>query len=188
MKILITAFEPFDNNDINYSNEVINKIKDNDNLTKLLLPVEYFNSFSILKEQMKKEKYDHIILLGEARSYKNISYEVIGINELSNKEDNKGLIPNKKRIIEKGLDGIFSTLDYNTFSKAFNKYDIKINRSFSAGTYVCNSLLYQTLAFIKEENLMIKCGFIHLPILNNLELNIASKAFDYYINNLINNK
>lgn len=185
MKILITAFEAFDNNDINYSNEILKNITDFDGVTKLVLPVEYYNSFKKLEENIVNYKPDIIILLGEARSYNAVGFEVIGINELSKKPDNAKLVPNKRYIIDGEVDGIFSTLDYDLFKEAFEKANAKHFRSFSAGTYVCNALLYQTLLYLKQNESKIKCGFIHIPKLENDEMDVVIQGINNYIKSLI---
>lgn len=186
MKILITAFEPFDNNEVNYSFELLKELNEDENIKKLILPVEYFKSFEILKEVIEKEDLSQIILLGEARSYLSVGFEVIGINELSKRADNKGLISNTNKIIENGPDGLFSTLDFEVFKNSFNSVNVKFHRSYSVGTYVCNSLMYQTLLYLKETNkTKINCGFIHIPDLNNQDLKEIIKGFNNYLINLI---
>lgn len=61
MKILITAFEPFENINTNSSLEVLNNIKiKNDNIKKLILPVKLNTSFNILKDEINKYNPDII--------------------------------------------------------------------------------------------------------------------------------
>ena len=65
MKVLISAFEPFCNREINNSEEVLNKL-DSCKYNKILLPVSYNRAFNILKEEINKIKPDLVICLGEA--------------------------------------------------------------------------------------------------------------------------
>ena len=185
MKILITAFEPFDNNETNYSLEVLNKIKLREEIKKIILPVEYYESFNELKKIIEEENPLVIILLGEARSYDKVSFEVIGINEVSLKPDNKGFIPRDTKLVLNEVDGLFSSLDFNLFESSFLEVNTKINRSYSAGTYVCNALLYQTLLYLRENKKTTKCGFIHIPDLLKQDLNEIVNGFNNYLNNLI---
>lgn len=181
MKILISAFLPFDNNEINYSIEVLKRIDKTKFIKKITLPVEYYNSFKILKEEILKFKPNIIIILGEARTYKNVAFEIIGNNQLSNKPDNNNLIPKTKKIIKNGPDVLFSTLDYNLFKKAFISVNADYHLSYSAGTYVCNSLLYQTLYYIKQTKKAIKCGFIHIPMLDNYQETDVINGLNKYL-------
>lgn len=185
MKILITAFEPFDNNDINYSYEVLKRIAQFDGLEKITLCVEYYNSFKNLQKKIIDYNPNIIILTGEARSYKSVGFEVIGVNDISNKPDNANFIPTSRYIIEGGADGIFSTLNFELFKKAFEEVGASYHRSLSAGSYVCNALLYQTLNYIKENNLNIKCGFIHIPKLKD-DMDKVVGGINKYIEILLN--
>lgn len=185
MKILITAFLPFDNQKSNISLEVLNQITPLNNLIKVVLPVLYFESFQLLKEVIIREKPGIIILLGEARSYQSVGFEVIGINTHNYKEDSSGLVLSSSKIVMDGPDGLFSSLDYQAFKESFTLSKVAFHRSFSAGTYVCNALLYQTLLFLKEQHILAQCGFIHLPILAGKEVLKVAEGFNQYLKRLI---
>lgn len=163
MKILVTAFEPFDNHSQNYSYEVLNEIKPTVNVLKTVLPVAYEGAFKSLKLVIEKEQPDYLLLMGEARSYEGVGFEVIGINEKGHHPDNLGHIPAQRKIVPDGDDGYFSTLDDSLFFEAFQNVSVKAFRSYSAGVYVCNALLYQTLWYLQAHHLKTKCGFIHIP-------------------------
>lgn len=184
MKILLTAFAPFNNNDENYSELVLQEIDQSAYLIKVLLPVEYINSFTLMQEVITKHEPDIIIMLGEARSYHSVGFEVIAINEYSNRPDVKGNIPKTRYISEGGPDGIFATLDYETFTNAFSETNTKHHRSLSAGTYVCNTLLYNTLLYLQAIDRQIPCGFIHIPDFKiELLANIVA-GFNNYLSKL----
>lgn len=185
MKILITAFEPFDNNDINFSYEVLQKLRVHNDLIKATIPVEYLGSFKTIKKLIEVHQPDIIVCLGEARSYPSVAFEVIGINEYSNYPDNVNFSPPSRFIVPNGPDGIFSTLDYDLFAASFTATETKFHRSFSAGTYVCNTLLYTTLHYLQTEKLAIPCGFIHIPNLANQEIESIVKGLDKYIESLL---
>ncbi len=186
MKILITAFEPFNNNQQNYSKEVLKQINNHNNLIKEVLPVTYYGSFEAIKGLILKNQLTTIILMGEARTYKSVGFEVIGINKLDNRADNSGFIPTSTKIIDNNIDGLFSTLDYDLFEESFKEVNVKYFKSLSAGLYVCNSLLYQTLLYIKENNLNIKCGFIHIPDLKTQNIKEIVNGINQYILKIIN--
>ena len=91
MKILITGFEPFNNNQINPSMLVLEKLKNKYNAC--LLPVSYKNTPLILANKIDEIKPDLIILLGLADNRANISLELIGINYIgANIPDNDNLL------------------------------------------------------------------------------------------------
>ncbi len=185
MKILITAFLPFDRNNENFSQVVLNRLKVQNNVFTAFLPVEYTKSAQIMQEEIIKYNPDIIIMLGEARTYKSLGFEVIGINEYSERADNANYIPPSRYIVKTGKDGIFSSLDYDLFVKSMNETKTKFHRSFSAGTYVCNTLLYITLIFIEDNALNIKAGFIHIPDLANQNIDEIVSGLENYITKLL---
>lgn len=166
-KILITAFEPFGKDKINPSEEILKKIKSKYNknkIYKLLLPVTFNESFNLLKKEIIKIKPDIIISLGLAGGRDNISIERIAINIDDAKiPDNNGYQPIDKQICSNGKNAYFSNLPLKKIVDEINKIGIKASVSNTAGTYVCNHIMYQVLNYINKNNLKIKGGFIHIP-------------------------
>ena len=73
MKILISCFKPFNNEEINYSKVVLdNYINDFD---KVILDVVYNDDALRINELLDNNHYDYIFLLGEARSRSCVSIE-----------------------------------------------------------------------------------------------------------------
>jgi pyroglutamyl-peptidase len=182
MKILLTAFEPFDNNKVNFSNEVLNMVERSEGLEKLVLPVEYFVSFKMLKEKIKTFKPDVIILTGESRKSTLVAFEKAAFNKNGNKPDNKKLIPKSAEIVKNACESIQTSLDYKSFEKAFNATGNKVVESLFAGDYVCNAIYYQTLNYLKETGTNTKCVFIHIPnIRESSEIVKISQGINLYL-------
>ena len=82
MKILVTAFEPFNGRDINPSQLILEKIEAPEGVTliKELLPVEFKATTKILKELLKQHQPDVVISLGQAGNRPEISVERVAIN------------------------------------------------------------------------------------------------------------
>lgn len=187
MKILLTSFLPFNNNEVNYSTEVLKLIISNPKVIKKTLPVDYINSFIILKKFINIYKPNIIILTGEARTYKSVGFETIGENKTGNTKDSNNFVPLNNLIIDNKIDYLFSTLNYKVFEKSFADVNVNQFKSLSAGNYVCNALLYQTLLYIKNNNLNIKCAFIHVPNLKNQAIDDVVKGMNNYIMTLLTN-
>ena len=68
-------------------------------------------------------------------------------------------------VIPGGENALFSTLPIKAMVKAMNEAGVPAMLSNTAGTFVCNTLLYESLHYIKENHLPIKAGFIHVPFL-----------------------
>lgn len=166
-KILLTGFEPFGKDKINPSEEVLKKIKTEYNhckVYKIILPVVFKESAIKLKKAIKEIEPDIIISLGLAGGRDNISIERVAINiDDARIPDNNGKQPIDEVISSEGNAAYFSTLPIKRIVDGINKLSIKSSVSNSAGTYVCNHIMYSALHYINENNLKSKSGFIHIP-------------------------
>ncbi|ACZ00528.1 pyroglutamyl-peptidase I [Streptobacillus moniliformis] len=169
-KILITAFEPFGGEKINSTEKVLNFLPEkigNLEIIKLLLPVVRNKSLCKIKDKIMEEKPKYILSLGQAGGSKNIAIERIGINVDDYRiKDNAGNQPIDEKIFCDGENAHFSTLPIKKiYEKLENKgYSVKISNT--AGTFVCNHVLYGIRYMIEKEKLDIKSGFIHIPYID----------------------
>ena len=185
MKILITAFEPFENINTNSSLEVLNNIKiKNDNIKKLILPVKLTSSFNILKDEVNKYNPDIIILTGQASKRNKISIETKAKNKITKKtsiEDEVDL--NNQIIIDNNIDFITSKFPTNEAYLRLKSLNIPVELSDDAGEYICSSLYFKTMNYYQN----IPSVFIHFPLykkqINNegIELEILVKGLEEII-------
>lgn len=109
---------------------------------------------------MEEHKPDAVIMLGQAGGRPQITMEKIAINYRNARIlGNKGNMPKEEKIFPDGPDGIFSSLPV----EAMKEEKVPASMSYSAGTYVCNDLMYSVLHYIKGKGLNTKAGFIHVP-------------------------
>lgn len=167
MNILITGFEPFAKDEINSSWESVkllpNELKGN-NIYKVLIPV-VFNVDKLI-ENIKKYSPDIIILVGQAGGRTGITIERVAINlDDAIIPDNNNYQPVDNTIKLDGENAYFSTLPVKAIINNLKDNDIEARISYTAGTYVCNHVMYNTLYHINKNNLDIKAGFIHVPYL-----------------------
>lgn len=170
MNIIVTGFEPFLDNAINPSIEVIEllpkSILGNDVIT-VKLPVEYDNCFEILKPYIDKYKPGLIVNLGLAPRRKNICLERVALN-VSNSihGDNLGVVKTEEIIKENGKNAYFSTLALVEIYEVLKKKGIPVEVSNTAGLFICNNLMYHVLHYIHSNKLDIKAGFVHIPFMD----------------------
>ena len=167
MNILITGFEPFAKDEINSSWESVkllpNELKGN-KIYKVLIPV-VFNVDNLI-ENIKKYSPDIIILVGQAGGRTGITIERVAINlDDAIIPDNNNYQPVDNTIKLDGENAYFSPLPVKTIINNLKDNDIEARISYTAGTYVCNHVMYNTLYHINKNNLDIKAGFIHVPYL-----------------------
>ncbi len=164
-KLLITGFEPFDNEAMNPSWLVVEKLPDVINgyeLTKLCLPVVFGEAAKTVISTAGKIDPDVILCIGQAGGRSAITPELVGINyRFAKIPDNSGYQPKDEPIISVGETAYFSTLAVRKMAEAINEAGIESQLSYSAGAYVCNDLLYTLLHNFKNTNKRI--AFIHIP-------------------------
>ena len=175
MRILVTAFEPFNGRDINPSQLILEQLETPEGviLIKELLPVEFKATTEILKKLLKEHQPDIVVSLGQAGNRPEISVERVAINldncRSSNGQktitDNTGDMPVDEPIVEGAPDAYFSNLPVWDMVKAIQDVGVDAAVSYTAGTYVCNHVMYTVLHEASTHYLDMKAGFIHVPFL-----------------------
>ena len=167
--ILITGFEPFGGETINPSWEAVRLLPDEIEgyaVRKLRLPVSFLEATRKLSENILENPPAAILCIGQAGGRAAVTPERIGINLMDARiPDNDGYSPAEVPIAPEGPDAYFSTLPVTAMVQAIRDAGVPAQASLSAGTYVCNSLLYGALHFVAQQGLKIPTGFIHVPFL-----------------------
>lgn len=164
--ILLTAFEPFGQCNVNTSWEIVASIPELPGmaLTKLLLPVAFKASVDILLQKIDELRPDFVVSLGQASSRDTFSLERVAVNIADARHpDNKGYRPQNLVIFPTGKRQYASTLPIFDILHALQSHGIPVSLSDNAGTYVCNHLMYSILHYITVKELPVKAGFIHVP-------------------------
>ncbi len=181
MKIIITGFAPFGGEKINPSYEAIKLLPDEINgcqLIKFEMPVSYDACRTILDWMIPLHKPDGVICLGQARGRTAITPEFVAINlKHSITPDNSGISYLDKSVIPDGPAAYFTTLPVRQMVNDLHAANLPGFVSYSAGTYVCNCLMYHLMHILKTQHPHIKGGFIHVPY-SKEQLN--NKSLPYY--------
>lgn len=170
MKIVVTGFEAFHNNNENPSLEVVRllpkSIKGHE-IHTLELPVLFDECFKPLQDCIDDVKPDVVICLGLAQGRKWITPERVAINLKDvSIADNAGTMFEGNPIIEDGENAYFSTLPIKKMVSNMKSKSIPSMVSNTAGLYVCNNVMYHLLHYNKINNLEMKVGFIHVPMMD----------------------
>jgi len=169
MKILVTGFEPFGEDVLNPSALILEKVPKkilDAEIKTLLVPTVFHQSILRVCEQVDLEKPDVVLLLGQAGGRKAMTMERVAINiNDARLPDNEGHQPLDEPIVSGGPSAYFSTLPIKAMVAAMRGVGVPAEVSNSAGTFVCNHLLYGVLHHCQEKKLSVKVGFLHVPYL-----------------------
>lgn len=167
MQILLTGFEPFGGESINPSYEALTALPDRMggiSLIKAILPVSFARSGPALETLLTDYHPDMVLCVGQAGGYAGITLERVAINlRDATMPDNDGLQPVDEPVVSGGPAAYFSTLPVKTMASVLKENGIPASVSYSAGTYVCNNVMYTLLHLIQTRNLPIQGGFLHVP-------------------------
>ena len=187
-KLLITGFDPFDGATINPSWEAVKLLPDTIGeyeLYKLQIPTVFGLAPRTVLEKAAEIQPDVIISVGQAGTRPAVTPERVGINVRDARiTDNAGVSPKDEPIVPDGPDGLFTTLPIKAMIAAINDTGLPGAISNTAGTFVCNDVLYSLLHHYAGT--AVRCGFIHVPWLPeqgepNLSLADTAKALEVAI-------
>ncbi|RPF52136.1 pyroglutamyl-peptidase I [Aquisalibacillus elongatus] len=173
-KILLTGFEPFLSFNTNPTMEIANSL-DGETLEQYqvitrILPVEFKKAGNVMTELIDEIEPDVVVALGLAGNRRHITPERIAINCNEGPEDNEGNKPDGEKIYEDGPDGYFSTLPIKSMVEHMKEKGYPASISNSAGTYVCNHVMYHALHHAHVHKLNYRAGFIHVPPSHDMAL------------------
>ena len=188
MKILVTGFEPFGNNTVNPSSLAVELLPERiagADIIKQTLPVAFGRAADMLIGRIHDLSPDAVICTGLAGRRNGIMPELIAVNlKNTSISDNSGKQPVWEKILPEGEDGLFSTLPVREMAQELALQGIPSEVSLSAGTYVCNEVMYRLLALQRKEFPDMMAGFIHVPYALEY-LPDGSDAFSMPIGNIM---
>ncbi|MGL5693984.1 MAG: pyroglutamyl-peptidase I [Peptostreptococcaceae bacterium] len=167
MKILITGFDPFGGESINPALEAVKQLPDtilSSEIIKLEIPTVFRKSLEKIEESIIKYTPDIVISVGQAGGRFGITPERVAINlDDARIPDNESNQPLDISIFKDGENAYFSNLPIKAMVHEMNKEGIPGSVSNTAGTFVCNHVMYGILYMIDKKYPNIKGGFIHVP-------------------------
>ena len=169
MKILLTAFDPFGGEKINPALEAVKLVKAEDltaELIKLEVPTVFHKSIKSVQEAMRKHKPDAVLCVGQAGGRFQLTPERVAINlDDARIPDNEGQQPVDEPIFADGADAYFASLPIKAMVESIKAENLPAAVSNTAGTFVCNHLMYGVLYTIAKEFPQCRGGFIHVPFI-----------------------
>lgn len=148
-KILVTGFDPFGGEPVNPAFEAVKLLPESIagvSVVKLEIPTVFTRSAMVVEEAIEREKPDYVLCIGQAGGRSAVTVEKVAINLAEARiPDNDGEQPFDTPLREDGDTAYFATLPVKAMVKRINASGIPALMSYTAGTYVCNSIMYNVL-------------------------------------------
>lgn len=169
MKVLLTGFDPFGGESINPALEAVKKVSNSISgaeVIKVEIPTVFRKSIEKIETALETHKPDIVICVGQAGGRFEVTPERVAINiDDARIADNEGNQPIDETIFRDGNAAYFSSLPIKAMVKEMNTNGIPASISNSAGTFVCNHIMYGLLYMIDKKYPNIRGGFIHVPFI-----------------------
>ena len=155
MKLLLTAFDPFGGDKVNPALEAVKLVSSHVNnveVVKAEVPTVFRKSIATVAAAIAKEKPDAVLCIGQAGGRYDITPERVAINlDDARIKDNEGNQP---------ID-----LPIKAMVQNIREAGLPASVSNTAGTFVCNHLMYGVLYTLAKEYPGVRGGFMHVPFI-----------------------
>ncbi|MBL3540711.1 pyroglutamyl-peptidase I [Aminivibrio sp.] len=169
MKVLVTGFDPFGDEPVNPAFEAVKLLPRTiagADVDILEIPTVFHKSIEAIVKRAEETGADRILMVGQAGGRFEITVERVGINvDDARIPDNEGNRPIDVPIDPDGPAAHFATLPVKAMTERIRSRGIPAKVSNTAGTFVCNHVLYGVLNAAAKKGLPVKAGFIHVPYL-----------------------
>ncbi len=166
-QLLITGFDPFGGQSINPSWEAVRRLPGQIGhwqLTKLQIPTVFGKAAQAVLQAAEPLAPDAILCVGQAGGRAAITPEAVAINLREARiPDNAGNRPENLPILAGAPCGYFATVPVRQMVQAMTAAGHPAALSYSAGTFVCNDVLYTLLH--RFDGTATQVGFVHVPFL-----------------------
>ncbi|GEA89030.1 pyroglutamyl-peptidase I [Cellulomonas cellasea] len=165
--VLLTAFEPFDGQTVNASQEVVRRVEAawdvSATLVVRVLPVSFRRARQELRTAVAELEPDVVVCVGEAGGRGAVGVERVAVNVIDARiPDADGSAPVDVPVIAGAPAAFFSTLPVKACWAAAREAGAPAEVSGTAGTYVCNATFY-ALQHLLGGREGVRSGFVHVP-------------------------
>lgn len=168
MTILVTAFDPFGGEAINPALEAVKALPQQIDGTPVVtaeVPTVFGRSVEAAVAAIREHQPSAVLCVGQAGGRFDLTPERVAINRDDARiADNDGNQPIDTPVRSDGPAAYFSTLPIKAMTAAIREAGIPASVSNTAGTFVCNHIMYGVLDHIATEGLTnVRGGFMHVP-------------------------
>ena len=180
MKILVTGFDPFGGEKVNPALEAVKSLPSvihGAEIRWVEIPTVFYQSAEILETEIVRYQPDVVLCIGQAGGRASLTPERVAINQDDARiPDNQGNQPIDTPIRLDGEAAYFSTLPIKAIVQAIKEVGLPATVSNTAGTFVCNHLMYQVLYLADKKFPNMRAGFMHIPYMTEQVVNKPNTA------------
>ncbi|MFS9286279.1 pyroglutamyl-peptidase I [Streptococcus infantis] len=180
MKILVTGFDPFGGEKVNPALEAVKSLPSvihGAEIRWVEIPTVFYKSAEVLETELVRYQPDVVLCIGQAGGRASLTPERVAINQDDARiPDNQGNQPIDTPIRLDGEAAYFSTLPIKAMVQAIKEDGLPATVSNTAGTFVCNHLMYQALYLADKKFPNVRAGFMHIPYMTEQVINKPNTA------------
>lgn len=180
MKILVTGFDPFGGEKVNPALEAVKSLPSEIHGAEVhwvAIPTVFYKAAEVLETTIVRYQPDAVLCIGQAGGRASLTPERVAINQDDARiPDNQGNQPIDTPIRQDGQAAYFSTLPIKAMVQAIKEEGLPATVSNTAGTFVCNHLMYQALYLADKKFPHMRSGFMHIPYMTEQVVNKPNTA------------
>ena len=203
MKILVTGFDPFGGEKVNPAYEAVKLLPDTIHgaeIIKLEIPTVFSKCGPSVEEGIRQHQPDVVLNVGQAGGRASVTIEKVAINFADARiPDNQGEQPVDELLQSDGENAYFASLPVKAMMQNVREHGLPCSISYTAGTYVCNAVMYKVLYMCAKRYPNIRAGFIHVPYASgqvidkaagtpSMTLEAIEKSIEYAIEAIVDEK
>ena len=180
MNILVTGFDPFGGEKVNPALEAVKSLPSEIHGAEVYwveIPTVFYKAAEVLETAIVRFQPDAVLCIGQAGGRTSLTPERVAINQDDARiPDNQGNQPIDTPIRLDGEAAYFSTLPIKAMVQAIKEVGLPATVSNTAGTFVCNHLMYQALYLADKKFPNMRAGFMHIPYMTEQVINKPNTA------------
>lgn len=167
--ILLTGYEPFGEHETNPSSAVAQTLDgtttDGATIIGRELPVVFDEALPRVRSLIAEHDPDAVLSTGLMPDREMLTVERVGINvrDCPDVPDNDGRMPADEPVVAEGPNAYFATVPIKQLVTAARERGVPARLSNTAGTHLCNNILYATRHHVETNDLTLLSGFVHVP-------------------------
>lgn len=169
--ILLTGFGPFPGHEKNVSAQQVTRLGNlvarrfsAHRVVARVLPTEWISAPEKLETIYAREQPKIALHFGVSSLADGFVLETVARNTTCKQQDACGTMPGSTRVVDRGPDMVAVTIPAREVTRRLKALGIPADLSNDAGSYICNSLLYHSLALAQSYESEAQVGLIHIPV------------------------